>query len=449
LRTGRRLFGHALALALLLTATACATHKPAPGPPVAWRQPDIPQNLVSHTAAGERYQHAWSLIRGGDTRGGERELNALLKSDTAFYPAAASLGELRLQRQQYREAGTLFSQALALDPKYTPALVGAIDAHLGAGDDAGALTALRALLVVDPSRQDAKTRLEAVQLRVSQSELAMAERLRAGGQFAEAEAHLLSALDATPENGAVLRSLAAVALAKGDVTGAEGRARQAVALDAQDAAAHAALGDVLEAQGRYRDAATAYARAVAIDPRQAYRDRRTSLQSRAEAEALPESYRAIETAPTVTRAAIAAMLGVRLSALLERVPARVTEVVTDVRGHWAAPWILPVVRAGWIDARPNHTFQPAAVVRRADLARIVAAVLTSAAALRGRGVDVYGAGSSPAFADVPRDHAAYRVAAIAVSAGIMTADGNRFAPAAAVTGSELVATIARLEARTK
>ena len=40
----------------------------------------------------------------------------------------------------------------------------------------------------------------------------------------------------------------------------------------------------------------------------------------------------------------------------------------DLRGHWARPWILTAVRAGVLDAYPNHTFQPGAVVKRAELA---------------------------------------------------------------------------------
>ena len=42
--------------------------------------------------------------------------------------------------------------------------------------------------------------------------------------------------------------------------------------------------------------------------------------------------------------------------------------MTDARNHWAATWIMTVVRAGIIDPFDNHTFQPRALVRRTDLA---------------------------------------------------------------------------------
>lgn len=438
-----------LLAALGAASMSCATRTPpVTSGSVAWRQPDVPGDLAARAADVARYEQAWSRIRGGDTAGGERDLNDLLKQSPQFYPAVASLGELRFERQRYGDAGVLFSQALGMNAAYVPALAGLADARLGARDDAGALTALQALLAADPSRADVRGRLDVVRLRVAESELAQAEKARAAGQLDVAEAHLMRALDATPENVAVLRSLAAVDLAKGALEDAEARARQAAALDPQDAAVLAVLGDVLDAQGRYREAAAAYARAVAIDPRPAWSERRASLQTRSDALALPEDYRAIDGSASVTRAQVAAILGVRLASVLDRAPARVPEIVTDVRRHWAAAWIMPVVRAGWIDALPNHTFEPGGVVRRADLARIVAAVLQDVAAGRPRDLARWRA-ARPAFADMPRDHAAYAAAALAVSAGIMTAEANRFVPAGVVGGPELIAIIGRIEALTR
>jgi len=410
-----------------------------------WRQPEVPRELASRAGDAARYEQAWSRIRGGDVRGGERALVDLLKRTAAFYPAAASLGELRLQRQQYRDAAALFVQALSANGTYVPALAGMVDARLGERDDPGALMALQALLAVDPNRGDARGRLDAVRLRVSQSELAQAEAFRAAGQWDEAERHLGRALEATPDSGPVLRALAAVQLARGALDSAEARARQASALDPRDAESLAVLGDVLDLQGRYREAAAAYARVVLLDPRAAWQDRRARVQERADAASMPENYRLIASVTSVTRAQVAAVLGVRLAGVLARAPARVTEVVTDVRGHWAAAWILPVVRAGWIEVMPNHTFQPTGVVHRADLARIVVAVLTETAAAHGNRLENMDSARGT-FADLPRDHAAFRVAALAVSTGIMTVEANRFQPAGVVSGAELMAAIARLEA---
>ena len=55
-------------------------------------------------------------------------------------------------------------------------------------------------------------------------------------------------------------------------------------------------------------------------------------------------------------------------------------MITDTRGSWATPWIMAVTRAGVMEVYPNHTFQPAAVVRRGDLADAASRVLSLIAA---------------------------------------------------------------------
>ena len=422
----------------------CATKtRPDVAPPAVWRVPTVPAEMATAEPRA-RYDDAWARVQRGDVSGGERIFEDINRRAPAFYPAVASLGELRLHRQQYGAAAALFERALLANPSYLPALSGTADARLGAGDDAGALRALTALVAADPNRADAVARLDGVRVRVAQSELVLAERDKADGKFTDAALHLQRAMDVTPENAAVFRAASALELAMGRPGVAEQRARQALAIDPQDAAAYAAAGDALDAQGRLADAVAAYDRAVALDPRPLWRDRREALFAAAQLTALPAQYRAIAQAATVTRADLAAMLGIQLAGALSHAPDRSSTVVTDVRGHWAASWILPVVRAGWIDALPNHTFQPGGLVHRAELAAVVAAVLADVAAARPRDVARWRS-ARPVFADVTRDHAAYSVAAMAVASGVMSADAGRFSPGRAVSGAELAATISRLE----
>lgn len=438
----------ALAVLLASLAVACATTAaPAVPSTIVWRQPPLPAGPWGGDVSN-RYADAWSAIRRGDVVDGEKSLKELIRTVPGFYPGHASLGELALARRDFRLASASFATALSASPRYRPALLGAVDAALGAGDDTAAMAALQAVLVVEPDQMEARSRLDVVRLRVSQRELGLAESARADGRPAEAEAHLTRALEATPENGPVLRALSALELARGAVDAAIRHARQATSLDPQDASAWVALGDAFMTQGAYREAADAFGKAAGIDPRPEWKTRRAAAEERAGTAALPEGYRAIAGAATVNRGQVAAVLGVRLAALLAHTPSRSSEVVTDVRGHWASSWILPVVRAGWMDPLPNHTFQPGGIVRRADLARVVTAVLTDIAAARGRRVDMFGdANGRAAFADMGREHAAFRVAALAVAAGIMTVEANRFQPAGTVSGAELLAVVARLEAR--
>jgi tetratricopeptide (TPR) repeat protein len=434
----------AVVMVVLGLGAACSPKTPpAVGPPAAWHVPTVPASL-SADPQRSRYDAAWARVQRGDVSGGEKLFEDIARRSAAFYPALASLGELRLRRQQYAAAAVVFDRARSIAPGYLPALSGAADAKLGAGDDAGALSALTKLIAADPSRTDAVARLQVVRLRVAQVELDLAERARADNKLEEAALHIQRAMDATPENTAVLRASSALELARGREDVAEARARQAIAIDPQDADAFAALGDALDVEGRLRDAVAAYDRAFALDPRPAWRERRESLATAAATTSLPVQYRAISQATAVTRADVAAMLGVRLAGALSHAPDRAATVVTDTRGHWAVRWILPVVRAGWMDVLPNHTFQPGETVHRAELAAIVAAVLTDVAALRPRDLSKWQS-ARPVFADLTRDHTGYGVASMATASGVMTADGGRFSPARVVTGVELAATIRRLE----
>ena len=70
----------------------------------------------------------------------------------------------------------------------------------------------------------------------------------------------------------------------------------------------------------------------------------------------------------------------RLASVLAAAPQRQL-VVTDVRGHWARPWIEATARAGAMEVFSNYTFQPGTPLRRADVADVVHRVLSL---MRGR-----------------------------------------------------------------
>ena len=109
---------------------------------------------------------------------------------------------------------------------------------------------------------------------------------------------------------------------------------------------------------------------MALEPKRGDRREIEDLRDKAALAALPAEYQGIEASPTVTRAQLAALIGVRLDALLKRRAARDAVVITDMRGNWAAPWILAVARAGVMEVyREPHV--PAATRSSAarDLAR--------------------------------------------------------------------------------
>jgi hypothetical protein len=158
---------------------------------------------------------------------------------------------------------------------------------------------------------------------------------------------------------------------------------------------------------------------------------------------MPAEFLSIETAETITRAQLAALIGVRMEAAVKRAPRATTAVITDIRGSWAQPWILAVTRAGLMEVYPNHTFQPGAIVRRADLASASSRILSL---LASNNPAVAGWRSARRrFPDVSPSHLAYPAVSIAVEAGVIRPlETGAFGLTRPVTGAEAVAAITRL-----
>jgi hypothetical protein len=161
---------------------------------------------------------------------------------------------------------------------------------------------------------------------------------------------------------------------------------------------------------------------------------------------LPADYRAIDSAAQITRGDLAALIGVRLTALLQVTRARDVGVMTDIRGHWAQSWILAVARAGVLDPFANHTFQPRTVVRRVDFAQAMTRLLAKVAVVSPAEAKAW-ANARGRFTDIAAGHLAYAAASTAVAAGVMTAapDGS-FQPSRVVTGAEAIEAVEHIRA---
>jgi tetratricopeptide (TPR) repeat protein len=439
-----------LALTALVLA-GCASNPKAPAAaPGTPRFPDlptldIPANLVISADIRARHETGWQRLQAGDLRNAGRDFNDALKRSETFYPAETGLGFVALAGRDFKQAAARFSGAIAKNERYLPAWLGLADAQVGLGHDAEAIAAMERAIELDPKRDALRSRLELMRFKEVQTLIANGQRARQAGRFDEARRLLERALTLSPSSAVIFRELGAVDMSQGSLDAAEEHVRRAIEIDQNDAESHASLGAVLEAREKYREASAAYARAAAIEPRAGWRERSTALREKANSSAIPAEFRDLASASAVSRAQVAALIGTRLDALIERAPRRVTAVATDVRDHWASPWILPVTQAGVMEILPNHTFQPAATMRRADLARVVSQLLALVAAERQIDLARWRA-ARPRFPDLPASNLFYNAAALAVASGAMdTRDGDRFLPTQPVTGAELVAAVDRIE----
>jgi hypothetical protein len=222
----------------------------------------------------------------------------------------------------------------------------------------------------------------------------------------------------------------------------------ALRLDSRDAAAHVLAAEIADARGNLKVALDEYQKARDAGDRPDLADRVRDVERRLAIASMPDAFRAIGTAPEVTRADLAVLIGVHLDAWLTQLPQVAPGLMTDIRDHWAERWILTVTRAGLMEVYQNHTFQPDTPVDRATLARVVSRALNLLAA-RDEGLARRWQQAQPTFNDLPPTHVSYPAAALAVAAGLLqNGADNNFEPTRPVSGSEAVAAVGRLETMT-
>ena len=430
-----------------VVVAACAARTPPPLPSVLQHPdfvyPQVPAALEG-TPGAERIDRGWRYLQNGSLREADREFADARRRSPAFYPAQAGGGYVALARGDAAAAVPLFDAALAADARYVPALVGRGQALLALNRPGDALAAFEAALAADPSLTSLRPRVEAVRLGVVQELLGAGRAAAAAGRLPDARAAFERALAMSPESGLVHRELGLVARQMRDGTAALEHFRRAADLDAFDVVSRVQLAEMLAERGDFSGAEAAYRAANAIEPSADLARRITETAALARDAALPAPFRAIPAAMRITRGDLAGLIGVRLADVIASMPGQ-EDVLTDVRGHWAAPWITQVERAGVIEAFENHTFQPATPVRRVDLAAAVSRILrhlaTTRPELRER------IAQRPAIADVPPGHVNYPQVSAAIGSGVLSLlPGNRFDVTGPVSGAEAVDAVGRLRA---
>jgi tetratricopeptide (TPR) repeat protein len=439
-------------LVAVVLFSACAP-KLAPVPMVTaprfpeFMRPAVPPALAGSAAAASE-SRGWAFLQAGDFKNAERELAAALKAEPAFYPAETSLGYVDLARKDLKSALAHFDRALELNSQHpdVSALIGRGEALLGLNREVDALAAFEAAVAADPSQADLARRVEILRFRTVEQGVARARDAARAGRLDDATQAYMSAIASSPDSPFLYRELAAVERQQDRADAALEHFRKAVELDPGDAGSLAQIGEILEDRGDFEGAAKAFADSLAIEPNAAVEARVEAARARTALALLPAEYRALDQAPQMTRADLAALVGIRLGSLLQNGQRGNAALITDVRNNWAAPWIMAVARAGVMEPFANHAFQPRAVVRRVDLAQVVARLLPRVAA-RNPGRANAWAMARLKFSDLSPGHLAYPAASAAVASGVLAqGPGNSFQPSRPVTGAEAIEAIGKLEA---
>ena len=350
--------------------------------------------------------YGWTFLQAGDLKNAEREFEMALKTTPMFYPAEIGLGYVELADRDSKAALGHFDRALERQAADPSALVGRGEANLGLNRQADALAAFEAAIAADPALTEIARRVEVLKFRVAEQRLADARAAAGAGRLDDAIRAYTTAIASSPGSAFLYRELAGVERQRGDATAALAHFRTALDLDPADAASLIGIGDVLEAGGDFDGATKAYTDAMAIEQSAAVQVKLDALRARAELARLPAQYREIDRAPQITRGELAALIGVRLAPLLQPDRRVDAEPITDVRGDWAASWILTVARAGVMEPFANHAFQPRTEVRRVDLAQAVERLLLRVAPLKPAAARAWESTRWP-FPDLAPSHLAY------------------------------------------
>jgi tetratricopeptide (TPR) repeat protein len=439
-------------LAVLLGLAAGCRSKVPPALPAAAGAPRFPEFVfpgvperLGPPEVGAAHDLGWQSLQAGDLKAAERNFTAALRLSPGFYPSEAGLGYLALARKDNKEAAEHFDRVLAANAGYAPALAGRGEALLTLGQREQALASFEAAIAADPRLATLRSRIEVLRFRGLQDDVDAARRAADAGRLAEARAMYERTIAASPDSPFLYRELANVEKREGNLEKALEHVQKAAAMNPAEPRNFVTMAEIYEAQADYPKAIDAYLAASAVEPSDAIDARIEALREKAAFGAMPEDYKAIEASPTVTRAQLAALFGVRLADLLKSAPLPNAVVITDMRGNWAAPWIMAVARAGLMEVYPNHTFQPNTIVRRDDLAQAASRALALLAASNPK-VATSIRNARGRFPDVPQGHLSYQAASVAVESGVMTAtaDGT-FQLSRPVSGAEALAAIAKLE----
>jgi len=437
--------------ALALAAAIGCAPKMVPAPTVVTPKfpefvaPSVPPALAG-THAAESQDRGWRFLQVGDLKQAEREFSTALQLAPAFFPAESGLGYVELARKDPKSALPHFERVLEGQAKDVSALVGRGQALVGLGRESEAVKAFQAALALEPGMVDVARRVEVLKFRLVEQEIAHARQAARNGKPEEAVAAYKTALDASPDSPVLYRELGGAERQAGDAQHALEHFRRAVELDPTDAKSLAQIGELLEARGDFDGASRAYIESVALEPNPAVDARLEAVRAKIELSRLPEEYRAIPQDAQITRGDLAALIGVRLAPLIQGGRRRDAALITDVRTHWAATWIMAVARDGVMEPFPNHTFQPRAVIHRTDLAQAVSRLLAHVAAANPAQAKAWQS-ARLSFPDLSSGHLAYPAASEAVAAGVMkTGENGAFMPGRVVSGEEAVAAIDRLEA---
>ena len=398
--------------------------------------PVVPEELAETSSAIE-HDRAWLFLQADELEVAKSEFSAILMSNPAFHPSYAGLGFVFLAQKRPDSSIEQFKMALERVPVYVPALLGRAEALLIVDRIDEAIDDLLAALSVDPSLTALRPRIAELEFTGLMAQVARARSASEEGRAMEAKAAYEEIIGMSPQSAFLYVELAQVERRLDDMSAAVENLEQAVSLDPSAQEAWLLMGEIYLANGDLDRAEQALFRADAIGQTVEIEANLIEIEARRRMAGLPLEYSAIETEEVLSRAQLAALIGVGFEESLADIQSDSTAIITDSRGHWAYGWIIVVLQAGIMEPDVNYRFQPDVVVTRVDLARVMVRLMRFAEVepiLGGR----------PSFSDLAEGHLDFPAVAETVAAGLLPLEDGTFQPDRPISGVEALAALNRL-----
>ena len=426
------------ALCGLLLAGCAAVREPLVETPAYpnYPVPVVPEELAETSSAIE-HDRAWLFLQADELEVAKSEFSTILMSNPAFHPSYAGLGFVFLAQKRPDSSIEQFQMALERVPAYVPALLGRAEALLVVDRTDEAIDDLLAALSVDPSLTALRPRIAELEFTGLMAQVALARAASEEGRTMEAKAAYEKILGMSPQSAFLYVELAQVERRLDDMSAAVEHLEQAVSLDPSTQETWFLLGEIYLVNGDLDRAEQALFRADAIGSTAEIEAVLIDIEARRRIASLPPEYSAIETEEVLSRAQLAALIGVEFEERLTDIQSDPTAIITDSRGHWAYGWIIAVLQTGIMEPDVNYRFQPDVVVTRVEMARVIVRLMRLAEVepiMRGR----------PSFSDLAEGHLDFPAVAETVAAGLLQLEDGAFQPDRAISGVEALAALNRL-----
>jgi len=331
---------------------------------------ELPASSVAELSLDERIQveEAWAQLRNGNINKAQRILKELGARIPFYY---AGIGYSLYLQGEYQSAQEYFRASLQYFPSILLGHLGLAQLYQEAGQDELAFDEFREILKTDPLHPWVKPRFEALRAGLTQKLEQEARTFFYKGNREDAKKSYLKALYYSPNSFESHATLARIFREEQSFQNALVHLKAACSQEPKNIEIKKMYADTLFLTEKYKESLVIYEEVQSAEPEnKEIKGRIEIIKNRLGIFELPSQYDAIPTTDVVSKEDVAALIGVEfknnLAGTVQKPP-----IIIDIATSWASRYILQVTASGIMDVYPNHTFQPARIINRAEMAEIL------------------------------------------------------------------------------